>query len=196
MLGLQLPTEPTWAWRAQENLPEVLTDHAYCEQKAASNAISLVLAYPELSDLVAQMGRLAQEEMDHFTRVHALICARGWTLGPVRRDEYVNELYAYQRKGSDRREQLMERLFFAAMVEARSCERFRLLADAVRQTDPELAAFYHELMASEAGHYTTFLKLARQYAPAGYDVQARWQQWLAHEAEVCGRYVRAQRMHG
>lgn len=191
MLGLKLPTDPRWVDLAQTNLAELLTDHAYCEQKAASNAISLIVHYPELSDLVTTMAQIAQEELSHFEQVHAHIVKRGWVLGPERKDSYVNELMGFIRRGQGRVVQLTDRLCFAAMIEARSCERFRLLSEQI--DDAELATFYRELMISEANHYTTFLNLARQH---GTEVEPRWREWLAYEAEVVGRYGVAATMHG
>lgn len=191
MLGLKLPTDPRWVDLAQTNLAELLTDHAYCEQKAASNAISLIVHYPELSDLVTTMAQIAQEELSHFEQVHAHIVKRGWVLGPERKDSYVNELMGFIRRGQGRVVQLTDRLCFAAMIEARSCERFRLLSEQI--DDAELATFYRELMISEANHYTTFLNLARQH---GAEVEPRWREWLAYEAEVIGRYGVAATMHG
>lgn len=193
MLGLKLSTDPRWVYLAQHNLPELLTDHAYCEQKAASNAISLIVAYPEHAELVQSMAAIAQEEMAHFLAVHDLILARGWVLGPSRKDDYVNELYAYMAKGGSREGALLERLLFAAMIEARSCERFKMLSETV--ADQTLAHFYHNLMASEARHYITFLNLARSLCP-NHDVDARWQQWLEHEASIIARYSMSERMHG
>ena len=191
MLGLKLATDPRWALRVQQDLAFILTDHAYCEQKAASNAISLILAYPQLPDLVSAMAEIAQEEMDHFARVHKLLCARGYTLGPDRKDPYVNELLSFVRKGHSKTIQLTDRLCFAAMIEARSCERFRILSEHL--PDAELSAFYRELMASEAGHYATFIRLARQY---GEGVDVRWPEWLDYEASVIARYGVAATMHG
>ncbi len=191
MLGLKLPTDPRWVALVQADLREVLVDHAWCEQKAASNAISLIVTYPELSELVSTMAQIAQEELIHFQQVHQRILARGWVLGPERKDSYVNELLTFVRRGQGRAAQLTDRLCFAAMVEARSCERFKVLSEQIH--DHELATFYRELMISEAQHYTTFLNLARQY---GQGVEARWPQWLAHEAQVIGRYGVAATMHG
>src|SRR5687768_7389794 len=129
MLGLKLPTDPRWVEIVESNLPEILTDHAWCEQKAASNAISLVILYPEHTELVKEMLVLAKEELSHFQMVHDIIIARGWVLGRERKDEYVNELYKFIRKGVSRHLVMIDRLLFAAMVEARSCERFRLLSE-------------------------------------------------------------------
>lgn len=193
MLGLKLSTDPRWAELAQTDLREVLTDHAYCEQKAASNAISLIIGWPELPDLVSTMARIAQEEMLHFEQVHAHILVRGWVLGRERKDAYVNDLFAFIHKGGSRSTQLLDRLLFAAMVEARSCERFRLLSTTV--ADAELRQFYHDLMASEAEHYTTFLGLARTHC-GRETTDARWQQWLAYEGEVIQRYGNTATMHG
>ena len=184
MLGLKLSTDPRWANVAESNLSEILTDHAYCEQKAASNAISIIIRFPEYSEIVSTMLQIAQEELSHFEQVHNKILARGWTLGRERKDEYVNDLASFIRKGQGRTVDLVERLLFAAMIEARSCERFRVLSQNVK--DEELAQFYHELMISEANHYTTFITLARKYGQ-GLDVDARWQAFLQFEAEVISK---------
>lgn len=193
MLRLRLPTDPRWANIAEGNLEEILTDHAYCEQKAASNAISLIILYPEYTDLVKEMTALVREEMEHFGRVHDIIIKRGYTFGRERKDDYVNEMYKFMRPGGSKQQQLIERLLFAAMIEARSCERFRVLSENIQ--DKELAAFYHELMISEATHYTTFINFARQYGE-GIDVDARWQQFLDYEATVIARYGKKETIHG
>lgn len=193
MLGLQLPTDPRWAELVRQDLPELLTDHAWCEQKAASNAISLIVRHPELSELVQELTRIAQEELEHFRQVVERIHARGWVLGPERKDHYVNELMAFVRKDGSREERLVDRLLFSAMIEARSCERFKLLTEECG--DPDLQEFYRELMISEAGHYTTFIGFARRHGPR-VDVDRRWQEFLAYEAELVGRYGKAPTMHG
>lgn len=193
MLGLQLATDPRWAELVRRDLAEVLTDHAWCEQKAASNAISIIVRYPELSELVGALTRIAQEEITHFGQVHAHITARGWALGPERKDHYVNELLAFLQKDGGREERLVDRLLFSAMIEARSCERFKLLSE--EADDAELRAFYRELMVSEAGHYTTFIGFARRYGGT-VDVDARWKEFLAYEAGVIARYGKAPTMHG
>ncbi|MCB0430088.1 MAG: tRNA-(ms[2]io[6]A)-hydroxylase [Flavobacteriales bacterium] len=195
MLGLKLPTDPRWARIAEEKTEDVLTDHAFCEQKAASTAISLIVQYPEYSELVHAMADLAREEMEHFQRVHAIIRERGWVLGKERRDAYVNELAGFIRKGEGRMVALIDRLLFAALIEARSCERFKLLSEVLE--DEELKAFYRELMISEAGHYTLFLGFARKYGtPEGMDVDARWQEFLSFEAAVIARYGKSEHIHG
>ncbi len=193
MLGLQLATDRRWAELVREDLPELLTDHAWCEQKAASNAISMIVRYPELSELVTELTRIAQEELEHFGQVVDRIHARGWKLGPERKDHYVNELMQFVRKEGSREERLVDRLLFSAMIEARSCERFKLLTHECE--DLELRAFYHDLMISEAGHYTTFIGFARRYG-GRVDVDARWAAFLAYEAEVVARYGKAPTMHG
>ena len=193
MLGLQLPTDPRWAALARGNLKALLNDHAHCEQKAASNAMNLIVAYPEHNELVRTMTEIAQEEMVHFGQVHALMVARGWVLGPQRKDDYVNELMLFMRKGRDRETTLLERLLFAAMIEARSCERFKMLSETL--DDTELSTFYYDLMASEARHYVTFLDLARKLCPS-HDVDARWDEWLAYEANIMKRYSASERIHG
>lgn len=193
MLGLHLPTDRRWAYLAENDLKELLIDHAYCEQKAASNAISLIVQFPEFSELVQAMSAVAQEEMTHFAQVHQHLLKRGWELGRERKDAYVRELYKFIDKGSGRDKLLLDRLLFAAIVEARSCERFRILADTI--TDKELSEFYRELMISEANHYTVFLGFARKLCGREC-ADIRWSQWLAYETEVIQHYGVSPTMHG
>jgi tRNA-(ms[2]io[6]A)-hydroxylase len=193
LLRLKLPTDPRWVNIVEENIPEILTDHAWCEQKAATNAISLTVNFPEYTDLVKSMLDLAQEELEHFKMVHEIILKRDFKLGNERKDSYVNELYGFVRKGYQRHIVLVDRLLFSAMIEARSCERFKVLSENIK--DQELAAFYHELMISEAGHYTMFIKLAKQYAN-GIDVDKRWQEFLDFEATVIAKYGNKETVHG
>ena len=194
ILKLQPPTDPLWVKNVVEsNIEEILTDHAYCEQKAASNAITLIIQNPNYPDLVQEMALLVQEEMDHFKRVHDIIIARGYNLGKERKDDYVGELYKFIKPGGARHTQMIDRLLFSAMIEARSCERFKVLSENIN--DAELSAFYHELMVSEAGHYTMFLKLAKKYA-GNIDVDARWKEFLAYEAEVVKNYGKRETIHG
>ena len=193
MLKLKLPTDPRWVTIVESNIDEILTDHAFCEQKAATNAISLIVNFPECSDLVDAMTELAKEELTHLEMVHQKIRERGKVLGRERRDEYVNELYSFVRKGHKREIVLVDRLLFSAMIEARSCERFRVLSENI--TDKDLAAFYHELMISEANHYTLFIKFAKQYAN-GIDVDARWNEYLEYEAKVIAKYGTRETVHG
>jgi tRNA-(ms[2]io[6]A)-hydroxylase len=194
ILKLKLPTDPLWVKNVVEsNIEEILTDHAFCEQKAASNAITLIVQNPNLSDLVQEMAMLVQEEMDHFKRVHDLIIARGYVLGRERKDHYVNELMQFMIKGGSRHAQLIDRLLFSAMIEARSCERFKVMSEHIK--DEELSAFYHELMISEAGHYTMFIKLARKYAE-DIDVDKRWNEYLEYEAKVIQNYGKSETIHG
>ena len=157
MLGLKLPTDPRWVNIVESNLEEILTDHAWCEQKAASNAITIITYNPELTDLVADLLALVKEEISHFEQVFEIIKARGYTLGRERKDSYVNELYQFMQKGGSRNASFVDRMLFSAMIEARSCERFKVMSEHIN--DAELAAFYHELMISEAGHYTMFLRI-------------------------------------
>ncbi len=193
MLGLKLPTDPRWVNIVEGNIEEVLTDHAWCEQKAASNAIALIAHNSEHVDLVTQLMEIAKEELEHFQQVHNIIKERGLTLGRERKDSYVNELFKFMKKGEGRTQSLIDRLLFAAMIEARSCERFRVLSENIN--DEELAKFYHELMVSEAGHYTTFLKLAKKYA-RDIDVDKRWKEWLTYEAEIITKYGKSETVHG
>jgi tRNA-(ms[2]io[6]A)-hydroxylase len=193
MLGLRLPTDPRWVELVESNISEILTDHAWCEQKAASNAISTIVRFPEHLDLVAELTRIAQEEIEHFGMVVDRIKERGFELGPERKDDYVGELLQFIKRKCSREEQLVDRLLFAAMIEARSCERFRMLSERVK--DKPLAEFYRELMISEAGHYTTFIGFARKYG-GNVDVEARWQAFLDYEAEVIQNYGKKETMHG
>ena len=161
MLGLKLPTDPRWVNIVEKNIEEILTDHAFCEQKATSTAISLIVSFPEYTDLVQEMTALVKEEISHFKMVHDKIIERGWTLGRDRKDDYVIALMKFFPKGGSRTTQLIHRLLLAALIEARSCERFRLLSEELQ--DEELRVFYRNLMVSEANHYTMFLGFARQY---------------------------------
>ena len=197
MFKLQLPTDPFWVKNVVEsNIEEILTDQAYCEQKAATNAITLIIQNPNIAELVQEMAELVKEEMDHFKRVHAIIIKRGYTLGLERKDNYVNELIKFLKRGggeSKRTESMVDRLLLAAMIEARSCERFKVLSEYV--DDKELSEFYHELMISEATHYTLFIGLARKYGE-GIDVEKRWQEWLVYEGKVIQNYGKAETIHG
>jgi len=193
MLGLKLPTDPRWVKIVDQNLEEILTDHAYCEQKATTNAINLVIKFPEFPDLVSAMLELAKEELTHFQQVHDRIVARGFKLGRERKDEYVAELNQFIRKGNSRAMQLVDRLLFSALVEARSCERFKVLSENIQ--DAELREFYRDLMISEANHYTLFIGFARKYAD-GINVDERWKEFLDFEAEVIQRYGKKETIHG
>ena len=193
MLGLKLATDPRWVNIVEKNIEEILTDHAWCEQKAVSNSISLVISYPEYTEMVDEMLTIAKEELAHFEMVHTKIKQRGLVLGKERRDEYVNDLYQFMRKGYKREIALVDRLLFSALIEARSCERFKILSEQI--SDEDLKVFYRELMISEATHYTTFLSFARKYA-GKQDVDKRWQEWLDYEAEVISKYGKKETMHG
>lgn len=194
ILKLKLPTDPKWVKNVVEsNIEEILTDHAFCEQKAASNAITLIVQNPNLSDLVQEMADLVREEIDHFKRVHDIILERGYVLGRERKDNYVNELAKFVIKGGGREAQLIDRLLFSAMIEARSCERFKVLSENIN--DEQLSAFYHELMVSEAGHYAMFIKMAKKYAET-IDVDKRWNELLEYEAQVIQNYGKSETIHG
>ncbi len=194
---LQLPTDPLWVKNVVEsNIEEILTDHAYCEQKAATNAITLIIQNPNIAELVQEMAQLAQEEMEHFKQVHSFIISRGFVLGQERKDNYVNHLTQFLKRGGGeqkRIENMVDRLLLAAMIEARSCERFKVLSQHINDT--ELATFYHELMVSEATHYTLFIGLARKYGE-GIDVEKRWQEWLNYEGIIIKDYAKAEGIHG
>jgi tRNA-(ms[2]io[6]A)-hydroxylase len=193
MLGLKLATDPRWVTIVESNIEEILTDHAWCEQKAASNAIYIIINNSEKEELVTEMTRIALEEMEHFQMVHNIIKEKGLTLGRERKDNYVSDLVKFAKKDGSRNDALVERLLFAAMIEARSCERFRVLSLNIK--NPELAQFYHELMVSEAGHYTTFIKFAKQYTEK-VDVDKRWQEWIEFEGSIIGNYGKSETVHG
>ena len=193
MLGLKLPSDPRWVNIAEKNLEEILSDHAFCEQKAASTAISLIVSFPEYTDLVKEMIGLVEEEMSHFKMVHDLILERGFTLGRDRKDTYVSKLLQFFPKGGSRTTQLVHRLLLAALIEARSCERFRLLSEHLE--DKKLAKFYRKLMISEANHYTSFLGFARQYGDRD-DVDRKWESLLEYEAEIMKSLSISESIHG
>lgn len=193
ILGLKLPTDPRWADLAAISLEEVLTDHAFCEQKAATQAISIIQRYADKPGLVAALAPLVTEEWGHFRMVHAELQKRGFTLGRQRKDEYVNALLAHVPKGMNPDEKLMHQLLVCALIEARSCERFRLLSEGL--AEEALRKFYYKFMVSEAGHYRMFLDLSERYFGEA-QTRAAWQEWLRIEAEVLKDLKpRGDRMH-
>lgn len=193
MLGLKLKTDPRWANIAESNLEEILSDHCWCEQKAAANAMYIIINNAENEELVTEMTKICIEEMQHFQMVHDIIKERGYEFGRERKDDYVNELVKFTKKGGSRNDALIERLLFAAMIEARSCERFKVLSENIQ--DKKLAAFYRELMISEAGHYTTFLNFARKFSEK-VDVEKRWKEWLEFEGELITNFGKKETIHG
>tara|TARA_R100000935_G_scaffold13736_5_gene27629 strand:+ start:50552 stop:51133 length:582 start_codon:yes stop_codon:yes gene_type:complete len=193
MLNLKLATDPRWVTIVESNLEEILTDHAWCEQKAASNAITIITLNSQHVDLVTDLLKLAQEELEHFEMVHEIIKKRGYKLGRERKDHYVNQLFQFMNRGGSREQAMVDRLLFSAMIEARSCERFKLLSERIK--DPELSKFYRELMISEAGHYTTFLGFARKYGQ-NVDVDKRWQELIEFEGEIIKNYGKSETIHG
>lgn len=193
ILGLQLPTDPRWVDIAQMNIEDILVDHAYCEQKAASSCISLIVQYPDKKDLVDMMTPVVAEEWSHFERVIDQLNRRGMKLGKQRKDEYVIRLQGILKKGGSREEQLVEKLLMNALIEARSCERFKMLHQNIE--DEELQKFYYELMISEASHYKNFLGLAKSYLGEEF-VTKRWKEFLVEEAKIIESLeVRGDRMH-
>jgi tRNA-(ms[2]io[6]A)-hydroxylase len=193
MLGLKLATDPRWVNIVESNIEEILTDHAWCEQKAASNAISIVTYNSEIEELVTEMLEIAREELEHFQMVHNIIKQRGLALGRERKDHYVNVLFKFMKKDGSRRDALCDRLLFSAMIEARSCERFKVLSENIK--DEELAKFYRDLMISEAGHYTTFLGFARKYQD-NIDIDKRWKEWIEYEGSIITNYGKNETVHG
>ncbi len=193
MLGLKLKTDPRWVTIVESNIEEILTDHAWCEQKAATNVITIITYNSEHVDLVTELLEIAKEELEHFQMVHNIIKERGLVLGRERKDHYVNELFKFMRKDGSRNDAFIDRLLFSAMIEARSCERFKVLSQNIE--DPKLAKFYKDLMISEAGHYTTFLGFARKYTEK-VDVDKRWKEWLDFEGELITNYGKKETIHG
>jgi tRNA-(ms[2]io[6]A)-hydroxylase len=193
MLHLKLPTDPRWVNLAEMDLEEILTDHAYCEQKAATACISLIQNYPEREELVRELAPIVTEEWGHFRAVLHELDRREMKLGKQRKDLYVNRLLGYQIKGLSKEEKLLDRLLICALIEARSCERFRLLS--LHIGDDHLKDFYHKFMMSEAGHYVLFIELARKYF-GREKADKRWQEFLEYEAQVMDDLeLRGDRMH-
>lgn len=193
MLGLKLPTDPRWVDLAGMSLEDILTDHAYCEQKATTFCISLVQQYPDKKELVEQVSPVVTEEWGHFRMVLKELADRDLELGYQRKDEYVNKLLGFQKKGGSRDDRLIEKLLTCALIEARSCERFRLLSEKLE--DQELREFYHKFMVAEAGHYKMFIELARLYG-GREKVDSRWKEYLDFEAEMLKEMeLRGDRMH-
>jgi tRNA-(ms[2]io[6]A)-hydroxylase len=193
MLGLKLPTDPRWVNIVEKNIEEILTDHAYCEQKAASNAITIIVKFPQYPDVVQAMSELVIEEIEHFQMVHQEILKRGLKLGRERKDEYIHDLLSFIRKGGGDEQQFVERMLFGAIIEARSCERFRILSEEL--SDPNLRLFYRDLMESEARHYTTFLNFAKKYSKR-IDVDKRWKEFLEFESTLMSKYGKQETIHG
>ena len=194
VLGLQLPTDPRWVNLAEISLQDILTDHAYCEQKATTSCITLIQAYPNRTELVNALSPVVTEEWGHFRLVLAELHKRGLQLGEQRRDDYVNGLLTFQKKGvGSKEDRMMEKLLTCALIEARSCERFRLLSLYI--DDEQLRDFYYKFMVAEAGHYRMFIDLAKRYCGEQKTLE-RWKEYLEYEAELISSLeVRGDRMH-
>ena len=193
ILGLQLPTDPRWIDLAGKSLEDILTDHAYCEQKAATSCISLIQRYSDKEKLVEELSPIVAEEWGHFRLVLAELKKRNLTLGRQRRDDYVNELLKFELKNGTADERLLDKLLICALIEARSCERFKRLSEGLN--DEYLRNFYRRFMESEAGHYALFINLAETYIDKE-KVRSRWKEWLNYEAQVMGQLeIRGDRMH-
>jgi tRNA-(ms[2]io[6]A)-hydroxylase len=193
MLGLQFETTTSWAEIAKDNLQQILTDHAFLEQKAASNAVSIIINYSEETELVKEMSNIAIEEMQHFKMVHLLMVKRGMVLGREQKNDYAIRLQKFFHKTKDRTNALVQRLLVAALIEARSCERFKVFSE--NMEDEELCKFYNNLMISEANHYSTFLKFARAYQDRKI-VDEKWNALLAFEAEMMKERGNLAKIHG
>lgn len=189
-----MATDPRWVKIADNNIKEILIDHAFCEQKAASYAISLIVQFPEYDDIVEAMTKLSLEEMSHFGMVMDKLRERGWSLSQDRKDPYVNDLKAFCPKGFNRKTGLIYKLLTAAMIEARSCERFKILSEQL--SDPGLKKFYRDLMISEANHYTLFLGFAKTYGKELMDVDKVWSDFLKFEADIMQKYSQTELIHG
>lgn len=193
ILGLQLPTDPRWVNLAALSLEEILTDHAYCEQKAATYCISLIQRYNQKEKLVAELSPIVTEEWGHFRLVLAELHKRNLKLGRQRKDEYVNALISFQQKGGDAENRLLDQLLTMALIEARSCERFKRLSEGLE--DAYMKSFYRRFMESEAGHYTLFIELAETYIDKE-KVRRRWKEWLEYEAGIIQNLeLRGDRIH-
>jgi len=193
ILGLQLPTDPRWVDLASISLEEILTDHAYCEQKATASCMSLIQRYPSKEKLVNELSPIVTEEWGHFRLVLAELQKRNLKLGKQRKDEYVNKLLEFQRRGGGEEERFLDQLLTMALIEARSCERFKRLSEGL--DDEYLCNFYRRFMESEAGHYHLFIELCENYIDKEI-VRKRWKEWLEYEAEIIGKIeVRGDRIH-
>lgn len=193
ILGLQLPTDPRWVNLASISLEAILTDHAYCEQKAAMTCISLIQRYSEKEKLVKELAPIVTEEWGHFRLVLNELYKRGLQLGIQRKDEYVNSLLIFQKKGGDREDRFLDQMLTMALIEARSCERFKRLSEGLN--DDYMKRFYTRFMESEAGHYTLFIDLAETYVEKE-KVRLRWQQWLSYETKIMEELeLRGDRIH-
>jgi tRNA-(ms[2]io[6]A)-hydroxylase len=193
ILGLQLPTDPRWVNLTESSLEEILTDHAYCEQKAATTCITLIQRYSDKEKLVQELSPIVTEEWGHFRLVLAELHKRNLKFGKQRKDEYVNALLAFQRKGGAYEDRFLDQMLTMAMIEARSCERFKRLSEGLN--DEYLRNFYRRFMESEAGHYTLFIELAETYVDKE-KVRLRWKEWLDHEVVIMEKLeVRGDRIH-
>ncbi len=193
ILGLKLPTDPRWVSLAEISLEDILTDHAYCEQKAALTCISLIQRYSDREKMVIELSPIVTEEWGHFRLVLAELHKRGLKLGKQRKDEYVNALLAFQKKGGHINDRFLDQMLSMALIEARSCERFKRLSEGLN--DPYMQKFYRRFMESEAGHYTLFIDLSETYV-GKEKVRKRWEEWLQYEAEIIQQLtVRGDRIH-
>ena len=193
ILGLQLPTDPRWVNLAEKSMAEILTDHAYCEQKAATTCISLIQRYSDKEKMVTELSPIVTEEWGHFRLVLAELHKRKLQLGKQRKDEYVNALLLFQRKGGHINDRFLDQMLTMALIEARSCERFKRLSEGLN--DVYMQKFYRRFMESEAGHYTLFIELSETYIDKE-KVRNRWKEWLDYEADVIKNLeVRGDRLH-
>ncbi|MEO8719650.1 MAG: tRNA-(ms[2]io[6]A)-hydroxylase [Ginsengibacter sp.] len=193
ILGLRLVTDPRWVDLAAISMEEILTDHAWCEQKAATSCITLITKYNDREKLVNELAPIVTEEWGHFRQVLTEMHKRNLLLGPQRKDIYVNKLLGFQKKGGSPEERFLDHLLTMALIEARSCERFKRLSEGLE--DVYMKAFYRKFMESEAGHYTVFINLADTYLPKE-KVRKRWKEWIVYETDLMqSMEVRGDRIH-
>ena len=193
ILGLKLVTDPRWVNLAEKSLEEILTDHAFCEQEAATTCITIIQRYPGKEKMIEELAPIVTEEWGHFRQVLAELKKRGLKLGKQRKDVYVNRLFEFEKKGGHEDDRFLDKLLISALIEARSCERFKRLSEGL--DDPYMREFYRKFMESEAGHYTLFIELAEFYLPKE-KVRKRWKEWLAYEAKIMEEMdVRGDRIH-
>lgn len=193
ILGLRLPTDPRWVNLAEMQVDEILTDHAWCEQKAALTCISLIQKNFDKELLVEELSGVVTEEWGHFRMVLAELRKRNLALGKPRKDIYVNRLISFQKKDGSPEERFLDNMLLMALIEARSCERFKRLSEGME--DEHMCKFYRIFMESEAGHYTLFITLAEHYLNKMV-VRKRWAEWLLFEKSLMeSEEVRGDRIH-
>lgn len=190
MLHLASETSPNWLPRAEAHLDEVLLDHAHCEKKAAGAAIKMLFSYPHHRYLQEPLAELAREELEHFQEILGVLDARGVKYGTIKPSPYGMALHGLVRRSEPDR--LLDLLTLSALIEARSCERFQILAEGV--SDPSLAELYRSLLACEARHHGIYFDLATQLVGRSL-AEARLEELAEEEAEIISRPCDWVRLH-